>query len=361
MMSRSLPLIAAVLMLLGSGAQAQTQQKSAKRARPPTPVVVSEVRQVTELPRLTYTGFLEPVKKASLSPDIPGRVAAINFRAGDSVKAGQVLARLTNPSMKLDLGVLKARLAEENAVLADARQRLARARKLFKQNLASAEQYEDLQAAHRISEARLESAKAQYNQLKQRLDMMIIRAPISGEVVLDNLQIGQWVNSNTVIYEIYNYLEFELRVGIPAKFLNRIPGRQPVEISVPEIGKTLTGRIAAVVRHVSPNTGTFTLRIRVDNPSGNPLSGLTGQALIPIGRPGTMLAVPRDAVVRRGNISQVVVVREGKAQIVKVRVTGNMGDAVIVESDGLSPNEQVVVRGNERLAPGTPVRITGTL
>lgn len=360
-MSRPLPLIVAVLMLLGSGVHAQSRQKGAKRARPPTPVVVSEVRQVTELPRFTYTGFLEPVKKAFLSPDVPGRVAAINFRAGDSVQAGQVLARLTNPSMMLDLGVLKARLKESNAVLADTRQRLTRARKLFKQNLASAEQFEDLQAAYRIGEARLESAKAQYNQLKQRLDMMVIRAPISGEVVLDDLRIGQWVNSNTVIYEIYNYLEFELRVGLPAKFLNRIPGRQPIEIAVPEIGETLTGRIAAVVRHVSAKTGTFTLRIRVDNPSGKPLSGLTGQALVPIGRPGTMLAVPRDAVVRRGNTSQVVVIRKGVAQIVKVRVTGNMGDAVIVDSDGLSPKELVVVRGNERLAPGTPVRITGTL
>jgi RND family efflux transporter MFP subunit len=324
-------------------------------------VVVSTVRLVDELPRHGYTGFLDPERKALLAADVPGRVNKINSRSGQTVKQGEVLATLTNPSLELDQDVLQARLKEAQVTVADASQRVERTRNLFRQNLTSAEQYDEVQAGYNLAQAKLEAAKAQMRQLQGQLDLMQIRAPIAGEIVLDKIELGQWVTTGTVLYEIYNYSAFELQVGVPAKFINSVVAGRPVKVEVAEISTVLDGRIAAVVRHVSATTGTFTLRIQVDNPQGTPISGLTGRALVPIGSPGAMLAVPRDAVVRRGGSSQIVVVREGKARIVPVEVTGNLGEDVIISSQDVKPEEQVVVRGNERLAPGTDVVVTGTL
>jgi multidrug efflux pump subunit AcrA (membrane-fusion protein) len=109
---------------------------------------------------------------------------------------------------------------------------------------------------------------------------------------------------------------------------------------------------------VDTASGNFMLRIDVDNPKGLTLSGLLAEAEVPTGAEAKVKVVPRDAIVRRGAATQVVVVRENKAQVVPVTVTGDLRDQVIVVSNDLKPQEQVVVRGNERLFPGMPVSIT---
>ena len=91
---RLLPLL---FMVLSAGVPVAHAQGGA--TRPPTPVVVSAVRLVDELPRHGYTGFLDPQRKALLAADVPGRVKQINYRSGETVKQGELLAQLTNPSL----------------------------------------------------------------------------------------------------------------------------------------------------------------------------------------------------------------------------------------------------------------------
>lgn len=134
-----------------------------------------------------------------------------------------------------------------------------------------------------------------------------------------------------------------------------------MDIVVSEIDRRLTGRIVAIVRHVNAQSGKFVLRVEVDNPRNDSLSGLLAEVQVPLGRISGALSVPRDAIVRRGGLSQVVVVRDGTAEVVKVQIAGDLGDLVIVESAGLKLDEQVVVRGNERLMSGMKVLVAGTL
>lgn len=352
----------AIAAAMGSGAAwPQAKPNKAKRTRPPTPVIVSRVAAVKQAPKLKYTGVMEPSVKAQLSSDVAGRVTEINSHLGDKVVRNEVLARLANPALELDLDVLRARVLEVEAVVAQSKQKLERTRKLFKKNLASAEVYDDAMAAYRVSQARLVSAKAQRKQLVQRLELMTIRSPIDGEVVQVELDLGQWVSPNVPLYMIYNYDQFEMRVGIPGKYLNRIRIGDAVGIVISEIGKSLTGSIVATVKHVSAKSGKFLLRILVENPHNEPLSGLLAEAHIPLGRLGSVVSVPRDAIVRRGGLSQVIVVRKGVAKVVKVEIAGDLGDAVMVKGGRLKVKDQVVVRGNERLFSGMKVKVTGTL
>ena len=134
-----------------------------------------------------------------------------------------------------------------------------------------------------------------------------------------------------------------------------------VKVEVSDIGKTFPGRILVVVRHVDRNTGNFMLRIKIDNPNRMHLSGMLAKVKLPIGKKNLILTVPRDAIVRRGKKTHVVMVTGGKAKIVPVKVKGNRGDSVIVSGKGLAPRQKVVVRGNERLFPGMPVQVAETL
>ena len=349
----------ALLLVAGAGAALGQGNKKAPRARP---VVVAPVKVVSEAPTFKASGLLSPVDKALLSVDVPGRVVAIRKRDGELVTKGDVLAELENTGLKLELAVQRARLKETEARLALSRQKVARAKALYEQKLDSAERYENESAASAVIEAQLGSAQAQIERLISQIKMLVVRAPISGQIVKASLEIGQWITSNNPIYEIFNYNRFEVRVGLPGKFLTTIPVGAPVAISIPELEQKLGGTIQTVIRHVENSSGNFVLRIQVENPKGVSLSGLLAQVEVPVGRAARVITVPRDAIVRRGGKTQVVVVRKGVAQIVPVTIKGNFGNgAVIIRGGALKPKEQVVVRGNERLKPGTAVRVTGTL
>ena len=348
---------AAFAMVAGAAGMAAAHEAKPK-GPPPTPVVVALVREVLESPKLTFNGFLEPDKKAIVSAVEAGFVKAILKRDGETVEHGTVLAVLSNPSLLLDLQVLQAQIAESEAILNQARLSLDRMKSLFDKKLVAAEQYENERAGAMVIEARLTTSQATANRLRRKLKMLVIRSPIQGQIVSIDLEIGQWITPNKEIFEISNFESFVLRVGIPAKFINTVQRGARVEINVPELQQRLTGKIHAIIHHVESSTGNFSVRIRLGNPNKLPLSGLMAEATVPIGPRKKVKIVPRDAIVRRGQTTQIVVVRDNTAQIVLVKVQGNLDGAVIIAASGLKAKESVVVRGNERLFPGTPVKVT---
>jgi RND family efflux transporter MFP subunit len=325
------------------------------------PVVVSRVIQVRAAPTFENTGLIQPVEKALLSADVNGRVHAIRKRTGDRVKAGETLAVLENPDLALELGVLRSKVKETRAELALNRQKQKRVESLFKKKLVSAQQYEDGRLTVRMIEARLGSDLARVRQFADQLARMAIKAPIAGQIVSAELEIGQWISPNKPLYEIYSYDGFEVLVGVPGRYLPDVPEAGRVAITVPEFDRQLEGEIKAVIRTVDSRNGNFTLRVRVHNPKALPLSGLLARVQVPLGRSAAVLTVPRDAIVRQGESTHVVLVRDGKAAIVPVEVGDSLHGSVIVTGKGLRPDEVVVVRGNERLVTGMPVEVTGSI
>lgn len=328
----------------------------------PAPVVVAKVTAVTEAPHVEYTGLIEPATKALLSAEVAGRLDRLLKREGDPVQKGEVVAVLENPTLKNDLAVTLARVAETEAQLRVGEQQQKRTEQLFKKNLISAQQYEDGRLNLAVTRARLQSDKVQVERMQDQLNRMVIRSPLSGQVITSKLEVGQWITPNQPILEIFNFDAYELLVGVPGRLLPSVPRSGQVRVSVPEIGAALHGEILAVVQHVDSATGNFTLRVRVSDAKGLPLSGMLAKVSLPVGKARRQLTVPRDAVVRQGPRTHVVLVTpEGKAQIVPVQVQGNFGDAVIVAGKGLADGAPVVVRGNERLFPGMPVQVTDDL
>ncbi len=378
---RKLALLALGLAILAAAPSTFAQKSSSKGGKnngpPPAPVVVTPLRAVREAPQGEYTGLIQPANKAMLSSDVAGRLVKLLKKVGDPVAEGEVLAILENPTMELDLAVLQARMKETQAQAVLSEQQQNRIVSLYRKKLTSAQKFEDGKAKSGVMKAKLELDRVQVERLKELLKRMVIRSPIEGQVISTDLEIGQWITPNKPIFEIYNYRQYEVMVGIPGRFLTSVPDKGRVVVFVSEIGKRLNGNIRSVVRHVDRSTGNFTMRIEIDNPSRAHLSGMLARVRLPLSKTRVLLTVPRDAIVRKGKRIYVVLVIDGKAKIVPVSVQGNLGDNVVVQEltpkawkggqgkagkNGrpvkfLKPGQSVVIRGNERLFPGTPVRI----
>lgn len=335
-------------------------QKKSKGLSRPKPVVVAKVLEVTEAPTFSATGLLLPSRRTQISLEVPGRVTHIYKRAGAEVKEGEILARISNTSLSLQLETLKAKNAEAQAQLKMSKSNFKRVRRLYKRKMVSAEKYETEAAKLTIAQARSESGKAQLKRLKAQLEMMIVRAPFSGQVVKAGLEHGQWVAPGRMLYELYSFDHFELKVGLPGRYMGQVPSEASVKIEIPEIHQRLEGVILDVVRHVDAQSGNFSLRIGIPNPEGKALSGLLAKAKVPLGKGGKTLTINRDALMRKGKTNMVVAVRKGRAALVAVELGGELEKGIIITGTGLNAGDEVVIRGNESLREGMEVKVVET-
>ena len=124
-------------------------------------------------------------------------------------------------------------------------------------------------------------------------------------------------------------------------------------------GSVFTGKLSAIVPRGDPASRTFPVEVSIPNPDGRILAGMLARATFHRSDGGNATLVPKDAFVPRPDGSGYVVrVEKGAAAIVPVRVMNSDGEQFAVEALGatLAPGDRVVVRGNERLMPGQPVR-----
>jgi RND family efflux transporter MFP subunit len=117
-----------------------------------------------------------------------------------------------------------------------------------------------------------------------------------------------------------------------------------------------TGKIAAIIAVGDSASRSFPVKVSVDNSDNRIKGGMLCRVSLAIGKPSSVLAVPKDAVVNMGQQHLLYVVQEGVAQPLPVQL-GDTSDSMIEVKGSIKAGMQVVTRGNERLRPGQPVQI----
>ena len=127
-------------------------------------------------------------------------------------------------------------------------------------------------------------------------------------------------------------------------------------------GELVTGRVVKLVPRAELRTRAFPVRVlvknRVQKKSVVFKAGMLARVTLPVGKARKALLVPKDALTLGGPQPVVVVVQDGKAHMVVVELGVSQGDLIEVRGK-LKQGQQVVVRGNEGLAPGRPVVVAG--
>ncbi len=281
---------------------------------------------------------------------LPGRVLSINVRAGDAVKAGQVLAELSAP----DIGQAQsdARRAEQDHLLAQ--KSLARIEELHAAGVAPAK---DLQAAQAdVARAAAERARAaarlgQYGASSGIDQRLRLRSPIAGVVVERNLNPGQEIRPDApgpgnglFVVSDPAHLWFLLDIG-EAEVANVAAGVD-VQVGATVLGdERVPGRILHVADLVDPQTRTVKVRGAIDNASRRLKAEMfvNAELRLPTARG---VVVPAKAVYLRGERYFAFVETELGRYARRTVKLGPAGDGLQVVYDGIAENEKVVTDGN---------------
>ncbi len=334
-------------------------------------VVTLKTEQVgltRELPGRTQAFLVAEVR-----PQVNGIVARRLFTEGGEVKAGQPLYQLDDAGYRAQANSARAQLARAEATAHAARLSARRIDELAKIDAVSQQDLENAVAAQKQAEADVGAARASLDAANVTLGYARITAPISGRIGKSTVTQGALVNAGQAealatvqqldpIYVDLSQSSAELLQLRRELAAGRLQDNQQLPVGILlEDGSTFAhkGTLEFSEVSVDPGTGSFGLRVKVDNPEGVLMPGMYVRAVIGGGVRGNALRVPMQGIARdpKGNTSAMVVGKDGKVEARPVKVSRALGDKWLVE-DGLKAGDRVIVEGLQKVGPGMPVQAT---
>lgn len=320
---------------------------------PPAQPAIAVVETVAVAPAaedgLILSGTLARRREITLSFRLAGVITDMAVDAGDTVAAGQSLARL-------DPTGIESRKTQAEADLERVRRDLRRDETLFAQGYVSQQRIDDRRSA-------LKAALAAYDSAVFDRRWASLSAPAGGVVLERMAQRGEVVQPGQAVLRIADLTSpLVLRVPVADRDLFRVAAGQRVEITVDGLpGETLIGQVVKIGEAASPRTGA--VMVEVETPSRpNLRSGLTAKARFgppPGGAsaqgPSGLLSVPAEAILEaQGDKAFVFRLQGDRVRRVAVRFAGFDGD--FARLGGLSPTDQVVTAGAGFVSDGERVR-----
>ncbi|NBD94890.1 MAG: efflux RND transporter periplasmic adaptor subunit [Gammaproteobacteria bacterium] len=316
-----------------------------------SPVELSEARVTAMTPTMQVAGTVVSRSDAYLSAEVEGRLISV-ADVGRRVDAGGVVARVEDTRLRLQAEELEAEKTRAKARLRFLEAELRRFEQLAETNLAAASQIDQTRSERDIAESDLAVVNSRLNQVQDQLDRTLIEAPFPGVVAERLSQAGERVAVGTRVVRLVNPQDLEVVARAPLDYYRYV--RSGDELAVTRGDETLIAPLRSVVSVGSEQSHVFELRLDIEDPL--PV-GQTVRVTIPTADVREVLAVPRDALVLRGDgIAVFIVDADNTAR--RIRVTTGIGQGEWIEVSGpIQEGDRVIVRGNERLRPGQTVTI----
>lgn len=363
--------IVVLLVLAGAGAAGvmvwRDRQATAVSAQvPATPAVrsleLSAAEVMTVQPRalrdvVRFSGSLVPYDQTVVKSRVAGQLAEVSVREGQTVTAGQIVARL-------DLTDLNARLTEKQSMLraAEADADLAlktRANKaqLFERGIAPRTQIDQAEADFAYKRSVVAANAAQVDMAKKALSDATIKAPMAGIVSERMANPGESIPVDGKILTLVDTSRMEVEALVPSVDVARLRLGQAARIGIDGFGER---RFEGVIARISPMTvaGARSVPVYVAITEAEPAlrGGMFATGEVTVAEKPAAVALPPVAIRKDEAGSFVLVLRDGTLHRQGVQVVQTWARGDLLEVEGLPAGERVVVAPLPGLKPGLAVR-----
>ncbi len=313
-------------------------------AADPIPVIVAPVTEASDGVALELLGTGSARKSVTVYAPVAGEVAQVLFKPGKAVRAGDVLLRLVDRHERLAVD------------LADAKVNAARVMHTRYEATRGTGAVPDTVSDE--ARASLRSAEIELAQAREALSDRVVRAPFTGTPGLAAVEVGERIDTDTVLTTLDDRGELHIDVQIPEAYLTRVSVGQPVRALNPaHPGHRFEGQVIEIDSRVDPATRQIKVRAALPNKDDRLRSGMSFQLQLDL--PGERrLSVPELALQWGREGSFVWVVRQGKALQVPARAVQRQNSRVLVEGS-LTTQDVVVVEGVQRMREGRAVKVVG--
>jgi multidrug efflux system membrane fusion protein len=361
--------VGVTVFIMQQPAQKQQQRTGGRFARTgdgPVPVLVAPAQAADVPVYLDGVGTAKALNTVTVRAQVDGILLSVNFKEGQDVKRGDVLAVIDPVTFQAQLDQQVAKKTLDEAQLANARLDLARYVKLALSNAGNKQQADTQRALVAQLEAQVKIDQAMIDNARAMLGYTKITAPLAGRTGIRQVDQGNIVHASdaTGIVTITQIRPIAILFTLPQQQLSQVNKAQakgvlPVEAMGAD-NKTVAdrGTLQVVDNQVDPTTGTVKLKAEFPNPELQIWPGQFINVRLLIDTLRQVVVVPTAAVQRGPTGTFVYVVKEGDVVGVRPVTVSLQDDTRTVITSGLQVTERVVTTGFARLADGTKITIS---
>ncbi len=325
------------------------------------PVNVRTVKPELFVKRIIANGILRPMEESAMGAEVSAKIVSIEADLGDRVKKGQVLIRLDTSAYKLRLSSANAQYAEAKAGLKLATDQYERTKKLAEKNLISDEMMDQAAANLESSEARKSLTKAGRSLAMRNLRETSVRSPYDGRVSSRSGGPGELVSPGAPIITVVKDEVLKIDLALSELEIKQVSAGMPAMISLPAIpSKVFQGKVTRIGVAADRSSGSFPVRVEVDNADYELMSGMRAAIHIELKRYPDAIIVTRDNIVRVNDQDAVFVTEENEDKTVartRLIETGERDGEKVRVVSGLSEGDLLIVVGQQSIKGGSRVSI----
>ncbi len=319
-------------------------------------VQVDNVIDIEISPVVWVPGDIISRYDSKISSEVEGKVISI-VDAGDFIKKGDVIGKIENTRYKLNYSEIKAEIEPIESQLRFYTSETERLKKLAKDNNAAKNKLEEIESNKNEAIAKIKLIKSRLSSAEDLLMRTTIRAPFTGIITNRYKSLGERVDYNDEIVRLVDTSNSEVQSYIQSESLKYIEIGDLLEMKVNS--KIVDGIVTKLIPVADNISKLYEIRIAFKNDSW-PI-GAAVEIACPINNKQKVLAVPRDAlVIRESGVILYRVNSDNRVTPVPIK-TGISNKTHIQVIGDIKLNDQIVIRGNERLRPNQPVKIINNL
>lgn len=287
--------------------------------------------------------LIEAVRQSTVSAQISGRIVDIRFDTGDYVKKGEVIVRIDERAATQAVAASRAQVQEAEAALRNARASYERSRQLHAQNFISQAALDKAEADYKSAQARVTALLAGAGQAATERSFATVVAPYSGIVSARHVELGEMATPGRPLMTGFDPSTLRVVATVPQAQVSAIQAGGTARVEIPSINKWIEVKQMSVVPTADPRTHTTRIRLELPENVRGVYPGVFARAHFVLGKELRLL-VPREAVVRRSEVTAVYVVDDaGRPQLRQVRLGTAADERSIEVLSGLQRSERVAL------------------
>ncbi len=368
-MRLSRPLLSVLLLAaLGGGGyflatRSSAPPETAKVARPQQPVITRAAEARAMPIRVIAVGNVQPLSVVGVRPRVEGAIVTVHFSEGQELREGDPLFTLDFRAAEAARRQAEANLARDRVQLIRAKADLVRYSDLLKSGSATRQRVEQSTSDVGSLEAAIKADQATIDNATLAIDYAHIKAPVAGRTGAINTKLGSLARLGETLpmVTITQLRPITVAFSVAEVHLPRI--RAAMEKSELEARVTVAsdpgldarGTLTFIDSAIDPTTGTIALKATFPNEDTRLWPGQFVNMSLTLGVEPEALTIPAEAVQVGQTGTYVFVIDSNNVTALRLVEVDRILDGIAVIKQGLSAGEKVVIEGQMRLSPGTPV------
>lgn len=293
-------------------------------------------------------GFVEAVRQSVIASQVAGRITALPVKAGDTVKSGQLLARIDERAAAQQAIASQAQVAAARAQMEVSRKEYDRSRRLFQKQYISQAAMDQAEAQYKAAQAQARAMLAQAGVATTETSFHTLLAPYAGVLANVAAEVGDMATPGKPLMTLYEPTLLRVVVNLPESYVTSLKKGAPVTIELPGAGEDLRWQKAESVTLLpTADPTSHTVQVRLNLPAGRTriAPGTFAKAHLPITEEGNgiRLLIPAKAVIKRTELYAVYVAdADGRFRLRQVRLGKVVGSKVEILA-GLRAGELVAL------------------